>query len=85
MAGTQVDVVPQPGRERVSAQLRRRPAVGLPAVIAVQGAALAVLAGLDGSPVWRPARVLAVIIVAALAAWFTGRARRAARGRPPWR
>ena len=63
MAGTQVDVVPQPGRGRVSAQLRRRPAVGLPAVIAVQGAALAVLGGLDGSPGWRAARVLAVIVL----------------------
>ena len=52
----------------------------LPGVIAVEGAALAVLAGLDGSPVWRVARVLVVVAITALAVWFTGRAGRAARG-----
>ena len=52
----------------------------LPAVIAVEGAALVVLAGLDGSPVWRVARVLVMIAVAGLAVWFTRRAGRATRG-----
>jgi len=52
----------------------------LPGVIAVEGAALAVLAGLDGSPVWRVARVLVVVAITALAVWFTGRTGRAARG-----
>jgi dienelactone hydrolase len=46
----------------------------------VEGAALAVLAGVDGSPVWRVARVLVVIAVTGLGVWFTRRAGRAARG-----
>jgi uncharacterized protein len=54
--------------------------VVLPAVITAQGAALAILAGLEGSPVWRVARVLVVIAVTGLAVWFTRRAGRAARG-----
>ena len=40
----------------------------------VEGAALAVLAGLDGSPVWRVVRVLVVIAITGLAVWFTRRA-----------
>ena len=52
----------------------------LPAVIAAQGAALAVLAGVDGSPVWRVGRVLVVIAITGLAVWFSRRAGRAARG-----
>jgi predicted alpha/beta hydrolase len=54
--------------------------VVLSAVIAAQGAALAVLAGVDGSPVWRVVRVLVVLAITGLAVWFTRRAGRAARG-----
>jgi hypothetical protein len=39
----------------------------LPPVMAVGGVAFAVLAGLDGSPEWRVARVLAVVAVTSLA------------------
>ena len=78
MTGTRTDVLSQPSGERGRA-LPRSPAV-LPAVAAAEGAATAVLAGLDGSPVWRVARVLVVIAVTGLAVWFTRRAGRAARG-----
>ena len=78
MTGTRTDVLSQPRSERGGTQ-PRSPAV-LPGVIAVEGAALAVLAGLDGSPVWRVARVLVVVAITALAVWFTGRTGRAARG-----
>ena len=71
MTGTRTDVLSQPRSERGRTQ-PRSPAV-LPGVIAVEGAALAVLAGLDGSPVWRVARVLVVVAIIALAVWFTGR------------
>ena len=78
MSGTRADVRSQSKGDRAHA--RSRSPVVLPAVIAVQGAALAVLAGLDGSPVWRVARVLVVIAISGLAVWFTPRAGRAARG-----
>jgi hypothetical protein len=39
-----------------------------------------VLAGLDGSPVWRVVRVLVVIAVAVVGVWFTRRAGRPGRG-----
>ncbi len=52
----------------------------LPAVMAAEGVAFATLAGLDGSPAWRVARVLVVIAVTALALWFTRRAGRAGWG-----
>jgi hypothetical protein len=78
MTGTRTKVLSQPRGELDRA--RSRSPVVLSAVIAVQGAALTVLAGLDGSPMWRVARALAVIAVTSLAAWFTRRAPRAARG-----
>jgi uncharacterized protein len=78
MSGTRTEVLSQPSGERGRA--RQRPSVVLPAVIAAQGAALAVLAGVDGSPVWRVVRVLVVIAISGLAVWFTRGARRAARG-----
>jgi hypothetical protein len=78
MTGTRPDVLAQPRGERSLA--RSRSPVLLPAVIAAQGAALAVLPGVDGSPVWRVARVLVVIAVSGLAVWFTGQVGRAARG-----
>ena len=56
MTGKDTDVVPQPRREQVPP--RSRPPVVL-AVMAVEGAALAVLAGLDTAP------VLAVIVLVA--------------------
>ena len=52
----------------------------LPAVIVAQGVALAVLAGLDGSPAWQGARVLAVIAATGLGVWFARQAALAARG-----
>ena len=78
MTGARTDVLAQPESERGRA--RPRPPVVLSAVIIVEGAALAVLAGVDGSPVWRVARVLVVIAVTGLGVWFTRRAGRAARG-----
>ena len=77
MSGTRTDVLSQPRGARGLA--RPRSPVVLPAVIAVEGAALAVLAGVDGSPVWRVVRVLVVIAITGLAVWFTA-AGRAARG-----
>ena len=78
MTGTRTGVLTRP--EGGWGRARPRSTAALPAVIVVQGAALAVLAGLDGSPVWRVARVLGVIAVTGLAAWFTWRVGRAARG-----
>jgi dienelactone hydrolase len=77
MAGKDTDVVPRPRSEQVAS--RQRPVV-LPAVMAAEGVAFAVLAGLDGSPGWRLARVLAAVAVTALAVWFTRRAGRAGQG-----
>jgi hypothetical protein len=48
--------------------------------MAAEGVAFAVLAGLDGSPAWRVARVLLVVAVTALAVWFTRRAEGAGQG-----
>ena len=48
--------------------------------MAAEGVAFAVLAGLDGSAVWRVGRVLVVIAVTALAVWFTRRAGRTGQG-----
>jgi dienelactone hydrolase len=42
--------------------------------------AFAVLAGLDGSPVWQVARVLVILAVTVLAVWFTRRAGRVGQG-----
>jgi dienelactone hydrolase len=78
MAGTQADVLPQPGSEQARSQLR--PPVVMPAVIAVEGVALAVLAVLDGSPVWQAVRALVAIAVTALALLFTRRAGRTGQG-----
>ena len=78
MAGKDADVLPQPRSEQ--APSRPRSPVVLPAVMAAQGVAFAVLAGLDGSPVWRVARVLVAVAVTALAVWFTRRAGRVCRG-----
>ena len=41
---------------------------------------MAVLAGLDGSPVWQVVRVVVILAVTAGAVWFTRRAGRAGRG-----
>ena len=78
MTGKDTDVLPQPRSEQVPPR-PRSPAV-LAAVMAAEGAALAVLAGLDGSPVWQAARVLVILAVTALAVWFTRRAGRAGQG-----
>ena len=78
MTGKDTDVLPRPRSEQVPSR-PRSPAV-LPAVMAAQGVALAVLAGLDGSAVWQVARVLVILAVTALAVWFTRRAGRAGQG-----
>jgi hypothetical protein len=51
MTGTRTEVLAQPREDR--ARARAHSPVVLPAVIVALGAALAVWAGLDGSPVWR--------------------------------
>ena len=78
MAVTHAGVLPRAPRDAVPSRLPRP--VVLPAVIAAQGAAFAVLAGLDGSATWQAARVLLVAVVTAWAVWFTRRAGRAGQG-----
>lgn len=78
MTGKDTDVVPQPRSEQVPP--RPRSAVALPAALATEGAAAAILAGLDGSAAWQAARVLVILAVTAGAVWFTSRAGRAGRG-----
>jgi hypothetical protein len=79
MKGKHADVFPQsPGEQQVSS--KPRPPVVLPALIAANGIAFAVLGGLGGSAAWRMARVLVVIAVTATAVWFTRRTGRAGRG-----
>jgi dienelactone hydrolase len=78
MAGKDAAVFPRPRREQVPA--RRRSPVVLPAVIAAEGVAFAVLLGLDGSPVWRVTRVLVAVAVTAVAVWVTRQTGRAGRG-----
>lgn len=70
------DVLPQPRSGHVSP----RPPMAPPTVMAVEGAALAALAGLDGSPVWQVARILIIAAVTAGAVWFTRRAGRTGQG-----
>ena len=78
MAGNDTEVLPQPRSGQVLS--RPRPPVVLPSVMAAGGVAFAVLAGLDGSPAWQAARVLAVVAVTALAVWFTRRTGRIGQG-----
>src|SRR5271165_4345170 len=78
MAGKDADVLLQPRSEQVPS--RPRSPVVLPAVMAAEGMAFAVLAGLDGSPGWRVARVMVAVAVTAMAVWFTRRAGRVGRG-----
>jgi hypothetical protein len=78
MAGKPMAVLPEPRSEQVS--LRPRPPVMLPIVIAAGGVVFAVLLGLDGSAMWRLARVLVTLTVTALAVWFTSRAGRTGQG-----
>jgi hypothetical protein len=78
MAGTHATVLPEPRSEQVHRPPRSR--VIMPGLVAAEGAALAVLAGLDGSPVWRVVRVLVVTVVTAVGVWVTHRAGRAGRG-----
>ena len=77
MTARDTDVLPPRGENAPS---RPRSPVVLPAVIAACGIASAVLTGLDGSPGWRVARVLAVVAVTALAIWFARRAGRVGQG-----
>lgn len=75
MAGRQTGLLPEAGTDLVA-----RPPVMVPALLVAEGAALAVLLALDGSAVWRVARVLAAIALTAWAAWLTRRSGRAGRG-----
>ena len=63
MTGKDTDVLPPPRSEQVPP--RPRSPAALPAVMAAEGVAFAVLAGLDGSPVWQVARVLVILAVTA--------------------
>jgi uncharacterized protein len=78
MTGKHADVLPRSRGEKVPS--RPRPPVILQAVMAAEGVACAVLAGPDGSPAWRVARVVMILTVTALAMWFTRRAGRAGQG-----
>ena len=78
MADTHTDVLPQPHSDLV--RPRPRSPVVVPAVMAADGVAFAVLLGLDGSPLWQVARVLVTLAVTALAVWFTHRAGRTGQG-----
>ena len=78
MAGKHTGVLPQPRSDQVPA--RPRSPVILPAVIATEGVAFAILLSLDGSAMWQVVRVLVTLTVTALAAWFTRRAGRVGQG-----
>ena len=78
MAGKHTGVLPQPRSDQVPA--RPRSPVILPAVIATEGVAFAILLSLDGSAVWQVVRVLVMVTVTALAVWFTRRAGRVGEG-----
>jgi hypothetical protein len=56
------------------------PGMTLPVLLAAAGAALAVLTGFAGSPLWQVVRVLVVLLVTAAAAWYVLRAGRGGRG-----
>jgi uncharacterized protein len=78
MAGGHATVRPEAHTGQVP--LRPRPPALLAALIAAEGAALAMLLGLNGSAGWQVARVVVVIAVTIVTAWFTRRAGRAGRG-----
>jgi uncharacterized protein len=78
MAGRHAAVLPEAHGDQVP--FRAGPPVLLPALIAADGVALAVLLGLAGSAGWQVARVVTVIALTAVAAWFGRRAGRAGRG-----
>ena len=78
MAGRHAAVLPDAHTGQVP--FRPQPPVLLAALIGAEGAAFAVLLGLNGSAGWQLARVVAVIAVTIVAAWSTRRAGRASRG-----
>jgi len=78
MPGKQTDILLQPRSDQF--RPGSRPSVVVPAVIAAEGVAFTVLAGLDGSAVWQVARMLVTLVLTALAVWFTRRAGRSGRG-----
>jgi uncharacterized protein len=74
MAASHADVLPQPHSDEVPS--RSRLPVVLPGAVAAEGAAFAILLGLDGSAVWQVVRVLVALAVTGFAVWFirwTGR------------
>ena len=78
MATADTEALPQPRHGQTPS--RSRSSVVLLSVITAGGVAFAVLAGLDGSPAWRVARVLAVVALTTLAVWVTRRAGRVGQG-----
>ena len=71
MPGKQTGILPQPRSDQF--RLRSRSPVVVPAVMAAEGVAFTVLAGLDGSAVWQVARMLVTLVLTALAIWATRR------------
>ena len=78
MAARHAELLPQPHSDEVPS--RSLPPVVLPAVVAAEGAAFAILLGLDGSAVWRVVRVLIALAVTGLVVRFIGRSGCTGRG-----
>jgi hypothetical protein len=77
MTSPHSDVIPATRRDQGP---RSSPPTIVPVLLAAEGVALAVMLALDGSAVWRVAKVLVVIAVTAVAAWSACRAGRVGRG-----
>jgi uncharacterized protein len=78
MTGRHTAVLPRQQGGQVHQRPRSRAV--LLALTAAEGVSLAVLLGLDGSPMWRAVRVFGVIAAAAAAAWLVSTAGRTGRG-----
>jgi uncharacterized protein len=76
MADMHIGVLPRTHSAQVPARHR---SLVVPAAMAAEGVALAVLLGLDGSPLWQVARVLVTLMLTALAVWYARRAGRTGR------
>lgn len=76
-AGRHTKLLTQP---RIVVRRRPRSLAVVPAVMAAEGVAFAVLLGLDGSAAWQVIRVVATLAVTALACWFARRAGRTGAG-----
>lgn len=74
-AGVHHPVLPA-GRRHHQARARTR---AMAALLAAEGAALAVVLAADGSPPWRAVRAMITLTAAGLAVWLTRRGGRAGR------